>query len=73
MWEKVRGVFLMSSNGKNAMNFFPHLILIYKKCHVIYLYHDLKNNLKSKYFFFSKYEVCNVNLSSDFNYNEQYS
>jgi len=23
---KVRGVFLMPSNGKNATNFFPHLI-----------------------------------------------
>jgi len=26
-WEKVCGVFLMPSNGKNATNFFPHLIL----------------------------------------------
>jgi len=27
--EKVRGVFLMPSNGKNATNFFPHLIFRY--------------------------------------------
>ena len=26
MWEKVRGVFLMPSNGKNVTNFFPYLI-----------------------------------------------
>jgi len=28
MWEKVRGVFLMPSNGKNVTNFFPHLVII---------------------------------------------
>ena len=29
MWEKVRGVFPITSNGKNATNFFPYLILYY--------------------------------------------
>jgi len=28
-WEKVRGVFPVTSNGKNATNFFPHTFLIY--------------------------------------------
>jgi len=27
MWEKVRGVFPVTSNGKNAMNFFPNSLV----------------------------------------------
>jgi len=26
VWEKVRGVFPVTANGKNATNFFPYLI-----------------------------------------------
>jgi len=32
VWEKVRGVFLMPSNGKNATNFFAYLILCIFDC-----------------------------------------
>jgi len=45
VWEKIRGVFLMPSNGKNATNFFPHLILGVIKKNPLFLHEiEWKNN-----------------------------
>jgi len=55
--EKVRGVFLMSSNGKNAMNFFPYLIYLY----LYYNYHIYYNNyyIYCNYYYYNSYILFN--------------
>jgi len=47
MWEKVRGVFLMPSNEKNATNFFPYLICP-MRFNIVYKYKCLEQTLNFK-------------------------
>jgi len=61
VWEKVRGVFLMPSNRKNATNFFPYLIYTEKKLIkyniiliYIYIFSNTNLTLTNKYLFNKK-------------------
>ena len=46
MWEKVCGIFLMPSNGKNTMNFFSHLIFF--KLHKNHVHFTCKRFLTTR-------------------------